>query len=57
MINEKNVVNYIMDYEGGYISEEDGIALFKYLKESGMLSGLQGSYQRVYRLLKEKGLV
>ena len=56
-VTQKNLVNYIMDYEGGEISEEDMLALFQYLVDSGQAWTLQGHYGRTAADLIDAGLI
>ena len=56
-VNQKNLTDYIMDYEGGEISEEDMLDLFQYLVDSGMAWTLQGHYGRTAASLIEAGLI
>lgn len=43
---QNDIVSDIMDYECGYISEEDVNAFFQRLLDTGTIRHLQGSYQR-----------
>jgi hypothetical protein len=56
-VNRKNLTDYIVDYEGGEISEEDMLDLFQYLVDSGMAWTLQGHYGRTAASLIEAGLI
>ncbi len=49
-------INRIMDYEDGQLSEEEAIALFQDLIDSGLVWQLQGSYGRTASALIEEGL-
>lgn len=39
-INEKNLVNYLLDYEQDNLSEESTIKLFQYLVDTGKSLGI-----------------
>jgi hypothetical protein len=56
-LNKCNVVDYIMDYESGNLSEDKAIDLFSYLIKTGMIDSLQGSYQRAARAFIESGVI
>ena len=56
-INKDNVVNYIMAYEDGSISEQGMIDLFAYLVESGMAWTLQGHYGRTAKALIDHRII
>jgi len=47
----------ITDYEEGTLTLDDEYELFEYLGLSGVLSSLQGSYQRHYNDLLSAGLI
>jgi len=47
----------IVDYEAGDLSEEEAIALFQELVDSGLAWSLQGSYGRTAKNLIEAGLI
>jgi hypothetical protein len=53
----KDVVNQIMDYESGSMSDDEQIEFFQQLVNTGMINGLQGHYQRVARDMFEMGLI
>lgn len=57
IVNAKNLLDYIIAFEEGELSDDKIIALFKYLVESGQIRGLQGTYQRTARALIEAGLI
>lgn len=46
MVNESNLVDYIIQYEGGEITEEQVLHLFAYLIKTGQAWTLQGMYGR-----------
>ena len=52
-----NVVSKIMDYEMGELDFEETVALFQELVDTGMLAGLQGSYQRTAAALASDGWI
>jgi len=56
-VNKDNLVNYIMDYEGGDPTVEDVVNLFSYLVETGQAWTLQGMYGRQAQRLIEAGIL
>lgn len=50
-----DVVDRIMRYEAGEMSEEETIVFFQELVDSGMVNKLQGSYQRTAAALAAAG--
>ena len=52
-----DLVGWIMDFEGGEMSEEKIIQGFQHLVDTGLVWKLQGSYGRTARSLIEQGLV
>lgn len=53
-----DLVDRIMDFESGYMNDETEIVrLFQDLIDSGLIRGLQGSYQRAAHRLAANGLV
>lgn len=50
-----DLVDLMMDFEQGILSEEDTIALFQELIDTGMAYQLQGSYGRTAEALIEAG--
>lgn len=55
IINNDNLVEYIMEYEGGELCAECTIAFFQYLINTRMAWTLQGSYGRTAMGLIEVG--
>ena len=56
-VNKDNLVNYIMDYEGGDPTVEDVVNLFSYLVKTGQAWSLQGMYGRQAQRLIEAGIL
>jgi hypothetical protein len=50
-------VELIMQYEQGALSDEDTIALFQSLVDSGLAWQLQGSYGRTAMAMLDAGLI
>ncbi len=50
-----DVLSFIMDFEGGEISDEKMIEGFQHLIDTGMAWSLQGSYGRTATALIEQG--
>lgn len=48
-VNASNRVNYIIQFESGELSDDDVIALFQYLIDTGLVWQLQGFYGRTAR--------
>ena len=50
-----DVVGFVLDYEVGALNDEDTIAGFQHLINTGMVWNLQGSYGRMAKQLIEAG--
>jgi hypothetical protein len=55
MVEDFSLVDYIMDYESGEISDKRFLELFSYLVRSGKAWTLQGHYGRTAQALIEAG--
>jgi hypothetical protein len=51
------LVDQLIAYEEGQLTEDEEIAFFEHLVETGMCWQLQGHYQRVAATLMEAGLI
>ena len=51
MVNSKNMIDYIMDYECGTLNQTDSIELFSHLIKTGQAWSLQGHYGRTAKHL------
>ena len=51
-----NVIDKIIDYENGKLTDEEVVKLFQYLIDSQMIYKLQGHYQRMANVFIEEGL-
>ena len=51
------LVDQLIAYEEGQLTEDEEIALFQYLVETGVCWQLSGHYQRVAATLIEAGLI
>lgn len=56
-VNQKNLVNFIMDFESGNISPKGTAELFSYLVKTGQAWSLQGSYGKAAMALIESGII
>ena len=54
---EMDLVSKIMDYEDGQMDDDEVIAFFQELIDTGVINSLQGSYQRQAQNLIRQGLV
>jgi len=52
-----NLVDNVIAYEAGELSEEETIEFFQYLVTFGIINQLQGHYQRTAADLVELGLI
>jgi len=53
----KDLVDRIMDYEGGEMPEDEAVELFQHLVDTGLVWQLQGHYGRTARDLIQAGRV
>jgi hypothetical protein len=51
----KEIIDYIMDYESGELSDKDTLQMFSEMIKSGMAWSLQGHYGRTASALIEDG--
>ncbi len=56
-VNEKNLVGYILAYEGGELDADKVLELFAYLIKTGLAWQLQGHYGRTAAALIEQGVI
>ena len=52
-----DLVNKIMSFESGEMEEHEVCAFFQFLIDTGLIYGLQGSYQRTAQQLLDAGLI
>ena len=52
-----DIVGQIIAYESGELDEDDTVAFFQELLDTGYINKLQGSYQRTAAALIEGGLI
>lgn len=57
IVNKSNLVNYIMDFEGGNMSVASYLSLFSYLIKTKQAYSLQGNYGRTAESLIRRGLI
>lgn len=55
--NKEEILNKIIAFENGELSEDEIIEFFKELYQKNILFGLQGTYQRTFNNLCESGLI
>jgi len=53
----KDIVDFIIDFESGNLSDSEIIEFFQHLLNTGTINGLQGTYQRLANSLLEAGLI
>jgi len=56
-VNKKNLVDYIIQYEGGELSDNDTLDLFAYLVKTGQCYSLQGHYGRTATALIQDNFI
>lgn len=56
-VNKDNLINYIMEYEGGNMKTREYLYLFSYLVKTGQAWTLQGMYGREAKRLQNAGLI
>lgn len=54
---KSKLLNGIIDYENGELSEEETIALFQELHDTGLAYELQGHYGRTAQAMIEQGYI
>jgi len=54
---DRNIVDEIMAYEGGEMTEKQALKMFQKMVKTGMAWKLQGHYGRTAKRLIEKGLI
>lgn len=57
VINQENLVDYIVKFENGQINLAELLELFSYLVKTGSIKGLQGSYGRTFMQLVDQGFL
>jgi hypothetical protein len=57
MVNAKNKVDYIIQYEQGDLTDDETLELFSYLIKSGLAWTLQGHYGRTAKALIDNGYI
>jgi len=55
VVNKDNVVDYIMQYEGGELDAPGTLQLFSYLVKTGQAWSLQGAYGRAAKSIIDAG--
>lgn len=54
---QRSLIDLIMDYEMGMLSQDEILELFQVLVDNGLAWTMQGHYGRTARLLIEHGLI
>ena len=54
--NIRDITDKIIEYEAGLLPEDEEVAFFQELIDSGMLRCLQGHYHRTAQYLVDEGL-
>ena len=57
MPKKKDIIDYIMDYEMGNMSDLDTLKMFSELIKNGMAWNLQGHYGRMAKYLIQKDYI
>ena len=52
-----NIMDYIIEYEGGCLDEHDTLVMFQHLVDTGLAWKLQGSYGRMAQHLINEGAI
>lgn len=56
-MENSDLLNLIIQYEGDGMSQEDALKLFQHLVDTGLAWQLQGHYGRTARMLIEQKLI
>lgn len=57
VVNEKNLGDYLIEYETGELAYVDVVDLFQYLVDTGLAWELQGSYGRMAKMFLDEGRI